>query len=57
VMDDVHRACAGRSMLLITHRPEGLDRVDAVLRLTHGRIEPDTTLPLDRLTASREERA
>jgi len=44
VMDDVHRACAGRSMLLITHRPEGLDRVDVVLRLTRGRVEPETTV-------------
>ncbi len=39
VMADVHAAASGRSMLLITHRPEGLDRVDAVLRLSHGRLE------------------
>ena len=26
-------------MLLITHRTEGLDRVDAVLRLRHGHVE------------------
>ena len=41
VMADVHAAADGRSMLLITHRSEGLDRVDAVLRLRHGHVETD----------------
>jgi ATP-binding cassette subfamily C protein CydC len=41
VMADVHDATDGRSLLLITHRTEGLDRVDAVLRLTRGRLGAD----------------
>jgi ATP-binding cassette, subfamily C, bacterial CydC len=42
VMADVHAAADGRSLLLITHRPEGLDQVDVVLRLTRGRLVADT---------------
>jgi ATP-binding cassette, subfamily C, bacterial CydC len=33
LVDDVLDASAGKSVLLITHRPEGLDRMDEVLRL------------------------
>ena len=33
VMDDVLDATAGRSVLLITHRPEGLERMDEVVTL------------------------
>jgi ATP-binding cassette subfamily C protein CydC len=33
VMDDVLDAAAGRSVLLITHRPEGLERMDEVVTL------------------------
>ena len=34
LMEDVLDATAGRTMLLITHRPEGLERMDEVVRLT-----------------------
>ena len=33
LIEDVLAATAGRSLLLITHRPEGLDRMDTILRL------------------------
>jgi ATP-binding cassette, subfamily C, bacterial CydC len=33
LIEDVLDATAGRSVLLITHRPEGLDRMDGVVRL------------------------
>jgi thiol reductant ABC exporter CydC subunit len=33
VMDDVLAAADGRSVLLITHRPEGLDRMDEIVAL------------------------
>jgi ABC-type transport system involved in cytochrome bd biosynthesis fused ATPase/permease subunit len=33
LMDDVLDAAAGRSVLLITHRPEGLDRMDEIVTL------------------------
>lgn len=36
---DVFAAAGDASVLLITHRPEGLDLVDAVFALEHGRIE------------------
>ena len=35
---DVFAAAGDRSVLLITHRPEGLDHVDRVLELSGGRI-------------------
>jgi len=41
VMADVHAAAEGRSLLLITHRTEGLERVDAVLRLARGQLAAD----------------
>ncbi len=33
LMDDVLNAAADRTVLLITHRPEGLERKDEVVRL------------------------
>lgn len=38
LMRDIFAAAEGRSVLLITHRPEGLDLVDEVLAMTDGRI-------------------
>jgi ATP-binding cassette, subfamily C, bacterial CydC len=35
---DVLAAADGRSVLLITHRPEGLDAVDEIVRLRRGRV-------------------
>ena len=35
---DVLTAAEGRTVLLVTHRPEGLDLVDEVVRLDGGRI-------------------
>jgi ABC-type transport system involved in cytochrome bd biosynthesis fused ATPase/permease subunit len=37
-MDDVLDAAEGRSVLLITHRPEGLERMDEIVVLDDGRI-------------------
>ena len=36
-MRDALGAAAGRSVLLITHRSEGLDLVDEVVRIEDGR--------------------
>jgi ATP-binding cassette, subfamily C, bacterial CydC len=36
---DVLRAADDRAVLLVTHRPEGLDQVDAVVRLADGRVD------------------
>ena len=38
LIDDVLAAAGDRTVLLITHRPEGLDLVDEVLELSDGRI-------------------
>ena len=38
LIDDALRAADERSVLLITHRPEGLDLVDRVVTLSRGRI-------------------
>jgi ABC-type transport system involved in cytochrome bd biosynthesis fused ATPase/permease subunit len=35
---DVFAAASDRTILLITHRPEGLDLVDEILTLDEGRI-------------------
>lgn len=43
LIDDVLAAAAGRTVVLITHRPEGLDQVDDVIRLAAGRIVGDLT--------------
>ncbi|WP_253237395.1 thiol reductant ABC exporter subunit CydC [Paractinoplanes aksuensis] len=40
VMADLLEATDGRTVLLLTHRPEGLDRVDRVLELSAGRVLP-----------------
>jgi hypothetical protein len=37
LMADLLDAAAGRTVLLLTHRPEGLDRVDEVIDLATGR--------------------
>jgi ABC-type transport system involved in cytochrome bd biosynthesis fused ATPase/permease subunit len=39
VVRDVFSAAGDASVLLITHRPEGLELVDEVLTLRAGRIE------------------
>jgi ABC-type transport system involved in cytochrome bd biosynthesis fused ATPase/permease subunit len=39
-MDDVLAAAEDRTVLLITHRPEGLERMDEVVTLVEGRVEP-----------------
>jgi ABC-type transport system involved in cytochrome bd biosynthesis fused ATPase/permease subunit len=31
-------AADGRSVLLITHRPEGLELMDEIVELEHGRV-------------------
>jgi ATP-binding cassette subfamily C protein CydCD len=38
LMADLLDATAGRTVLLLTHRTEGLDRVDRVLTLADGRL-------------------
>ncbi len=38
LMDDVIEALGGRTLLLITHRPEGLERMDEVVELDGGRL-------------------
>jgi ABC-type multidrug transport system fused ATPase/permease subunit len=38
LMADVLQAAGSRTVLLITHRPEGLDLVDEVLELDGGRV-------------------
>jgi ABC-type transport system involved in cytochrome bd biosynthesis fused ATPase/permease subunit len=35
---DVFAAAPERSILLVTHRPEGLDLVDEVISLENGRV-------------------
>jgi ABC-type transport system involved in cytochrome bd biosynthesis fused ATPase/permease subunit len=37
LMDDVLDAAGDRSVLLITHRSEGLDRMDEIVTLPHRR--------------------
>jgi thiol reductant ABC exporter CydC subunit len=52
LMADVLAAADGRSVLLITHRSEGLDAVDDVLTLTRGRLqEPVSSRPGDASTS------
>jgi ATP-binding cassette subfamily C protein CydC len=38
LMRDIFAAACGRSILLITHRPEGLDLVDEIVTLDAGRV-------------------
>ena len=42
LLRDVFAAAGGRSVLLITHRPEGLDLVDQVVTLAAGRVVGST---------------
>ena len=37
-MDDVLDAADGKTVLLITHRPEGLERMDEIVVLDAGRV-------------------
>jgi ABC-type transport system involved in cytochrome bd biosynthesis fused ATPase/permease subunit len=46
-MADVLAAADGRSVLLITHRTEGLDDMDDVLVLSRGRLRSRNTHPRD----------
>jgi ATP-binding cassette, subfamily C, bacterial CydC len=39
LVDDLLSATEGTTVLLITHRPEGLDMVDGVVRLRRGRVD------------------
>jgi ATP-binding cassette subfamily C protein CydCD len=41
VLADVFAASGHRSVLLVTHRAEGLDQVDRVFRMENGRLTPD----------------
>jgi ATP-binding cassette subfamily C protein CydCD len=43
LMGDLLTAADGRSVLLLAHRTEGLDRVDAILEMRDGRVETLTT--------------
>jgi ATP-binding cassette, subfamily C, bacterial CydC len=38
LLGDILAAADGRSVLLITHRPEGLEHVDEIAMLAHGRV-------------------
>jgi ATP-binding cassette, subfamily C, bacterial CydC len=40
LMDDVLDATADKTVLLITHRPEGLERMDEIVALDAGRVVP-----------------
>jgi ATP-binding cassette subfamily C protein CydCD len=51
LMADLLDAAAGRTVLLLTHRTEGLDRVDRVLTLVHGRFAAEHR-PTDGLGSS-----
>ena len=46
LLDEVLDATAGRTVLLITHRPEGLERMDEVVRLEAARVVPVPRMPL-----------
>ena len=39
LVDDVIDALGGKTLLLITHRPEGLERMDEVIELAGGRLD------------------
>lgn len=42
LIDDVLEAANGKTVLLITHRPEGLERMDEIVALDSGRFAPDS---------------
>ena len=54
LMRDVFAAAAGRTVLLITHRDEGLDLVDRVVTLRGVELEPDHPNGMRRSRAPRQ---
>jgi ATP-binding cassette, subfamily C, bacterial CydC len=42
-MDDVFDAAGDRTVLLISHPPEGLERMDEIVALAAGRVAPVLT--------------
>jgi len=49
LVDDALYATEGRTVLLITHRLEGLDAVDRTVRLSRGRVVPSRSVPSERV--------
>ena len=49
LVDDALNATEGRTVLLITHRLEGLDAVDRTVRLSRGRVVPSRSVPSERV--------
>jgi thiol reductant ABC exporter CydC subunit len=49
LVDDVLHATEGQTVLLITHRVEGLDAVDRTVRLSRGRLVPSRSVPSERV--------
>jgi thiol reductant ABC exporter CydC subunit len=49
LVDDALHATEGRTVLLITHRVEGLDAVDRTVRLSRGRLVPSRSVPSERV--------
>jgi ABC-type transport system involved in cytochrome bd biosynthesis fused ATPase/permease subunit len=49
LVDDALHATEGRTVLLITHRVEGLDAVGRTLRLSRGRLAPSRSVPSERV--------
>ena len=49
LVDDAIHATEGRTVLLITHRVEGLDAVDRTVRLIRGRLVPSRSVPSERV--------
>jgi len=49
LVDDSLYATEGRTVLLITHRLEGLDAVDRTVRLSRGRVVPSRSVPSERV--------
>ena len=49
LVDDALNATEGRTVLLITHRLEGLDAVDRTVRLSRGRLVPSRSIPSERV--------
>ena len=45
LMDDVLDATEGQTVLLITHRPEGLDRMDEIVRPRRAAASPSYREP------------
>ena len=52
LMADVLDAADGRTVLLLTHRPEGLDAVDQIFEVAEGRLRPVSLLPPRRRAAA-----